>query len=377
LWCYSHAMTDIQSRLRAFHEPYKRGSKSTSGAIPPFLTMFNTEQINILVTGATGYIGGSVLHRLLKHPDASKFRITSVVRAKDKAAKLENFGIKTVVGSHSDKRLMRKLAADADVIFAMADADDVGAAEATLTGLKDRYEATGQKSTLIHTSGTGTLSQTGKIFDDSDPDQIESLPATQVHRNVDLMIVEADKQGYVNTYIVLPSTVYGIATGPLVDQGIQKAHSIQIPLFIQAGIRRGQGALVGEEGYVWPHVSNDDVADLYITLYNAIVNQHPAAGHGREGYYFGENGEYNIHDVARLVSAHLAAHGVGSPEPTPFTQEELEQNTYFGTNSQCRGNRSRAIGWNPQHTTTDFLRSIKLEVDAIFANMQRGYIRTL
>jgi hypothetical protein len=38
------------------------------------------------------------------------------------------------------------------------------------------------------------------IYSDADPDQIESLPPTQLHRNVDLEVVNADKQG------ILPDT---------------------------------------------------------------------------------------------------------------------------------------------------------------------------
>ena len=36
---------------------------------------------------------------------------------------------------------------------------------------------------------------TDTIYDDANPDQIESLPDTQLHRNVDLELVKADKEG--------------------------------------------------------------------------------------------------------------------------------------------------------------------------------------
>lgn len=38
-------------------------------------------------------------------------------------------------------------------------------------------------------------SATETIYDDSNPEQIESLPDTQLHRNVDLEILRADKEG--------------------------------------------------------------------------------------------------------------------------------------------------------------------------------------
>ena len=33
------------------------------------------------------------------------------------------------------------------------------------------------------------------IYDDANPDQIESIPDTQLHRNVDLELIKADKEG--------------------------------------------------------------------------------------------------------------------------------------------------------------------------------------
>ena len=33
------------------------------------------------------------------------------------------------------------------------------------------------------------------IYDDANPDQIETLPDTQLHRGVDLELIKADKEG--------------------------------------------------------------------------------------------------------------------------------------------------------------------------------------
>jgi hypothetical protein len=60
--------------------------------------------------------------------------------------------------------------------------------------------------------------------------------------------------GYVRTYIVLPATIYGIATGKLFDLGISHAHSILVPLAIKASLDRGQGGMIGEGKDIWPNV---------------------------------------------------------------------------------------------------------------------------
>jgi hypothetical protein len=60
--------------------------------------------------------------------------------------------------------------------------------------------------------------------------------------------------GYVRTYVVLPSTIYGIPRGKLFDLGIAHRQSIQIPLAIRASLDRGQGGVIGEGKNIWPHV---------------------------------------------------------------------------------------------------------------------------
>ncbi|KAF5336566.1 hypothetical protein D9611_006508 [Ephemerocybe angulata] len=339
-------------------------------------------KLNILFTGATGYIGGEVFAKLLDHPKFSTFNITALVRSPEKAEKLRALQVQVVVGSHSDEPLMEKLASEADIVIATADADNVPAAKATLRGLKKRYAATKVPPTFIHTSGTGVLTDDAKglyptdtIYDDLNVVQLNSLPDTQFHRNVDLELLGGDEAGYVKTYIILPSTIYGLASSKLVDLGIQNRHSVQIPHLIRAAIDRGRGGMVGPGKNIWPNVHITEIADVYMTVLNAILhNKNP--GHGREGLYFGENGEYTMYQLAKRISEVLVELGLGKDsEPSPFTTEEIDKyfdgSLYMGTNSRCRANRARALGWKPTKTTDDMLSSVKPEVEAILEERKR------
>jgi len=343
--------------------------------------MANVSKTQIFLTGATGYIGGSVLNRLLEHPAASTFDITAYLRNADKAKILESkFGVKAAVGTHAELDKLEALAENAHVVFSCADSDDLPAIQAILRGMRKRHATVGDLPILIHTSGTGELTDkaagmyaTDTIYSDLDPDQIEALPATALHRDVDLTIVEADKQGYVRAHIVMPSTIYGFASGPLIDAGVSNRHSIQIPNLIRAALDRRRGGIVGKGVAIWPDVHIDDVSDLYMVIYDTIVARPENAGHGREGYYFGENGEHTWGDIGHAIGAALFELGISdSPEPTPFTTEELikywgteAKGNYNGSNSRCRGERGRAIGWKPVYTTADMLMSIKPEVEAL------------
>lgn len=332
---------------------------------------------SIFITGATGYIGGSVLQRLLEHPKFSTFQITALVRDEAKAKKLNALGVKTAIASLDDLDTVTDLASKASVVIHTADADHFKGAKAILAGAKKRHASTGEVPILIHTSGTGVLTDDAKgdktmdtIYYDTNVEQIESLPPTQAHRDVDLEVVAADQSGYVRTYIILPSTIYGIVTGSLVSLGIQNPHSVQVPAIIKAGLDRGQGGMVGEGKNLWPNVEVNEVADLYLIVFDRVLAD-PKTAHGREGFYFGENGEHKLYDVAKGIAQALFDLGKGkSPEPTTFTDAENQKyfgGTYLGTNSRARAERSRALGWKPTKTTEDLLASIRPEVEAIVA----------
>ncbi|KIJ63848.1 hypothetical protein HYDPIDRAFT_133756 [Hydnomerulius pinastri MD-312] len=331
---------------------------------------------NPYLTFNSGYIGGAVLLRLLDHPTFASSEITALLRKAEKVPAFESIGVKTVLGSNSDLDLLEKQASQSDIVFACANADDVPACEAILKGLKKRHQATGTVPILIHTSTNptpGVLTDKAggnyaydTIYDDLNPDQLETLPDTQLHRNVDLMVIAADKEGYARTYIVLPSTIYGFATGKLVDLGIQNPRSIQIPKLVQVSLSRGRGGMVGKGVNKWPNVHIDDIGDLYIVVYDAILEG--KAGHGREGLYFGENGEHVLKDISIKIAEALNDLGESSSrEPTSFDQSDYDKPEnkfliYLGTNSRCKSNRARSLGWKPKYTTEDMLQSIKGEV---------------
>jgi hypothetical protein len=65
----------------------------------------------------SGYIGGAVLSRLLAHPSISSYKLKTMVRAQDKAEKLKNFGVESVIGSYADLDKLEQLGAEADVFI--------------------------------------------------------------------------------------------------------------------------------------------------------------------------------------------------------------------------------------------------------------------
>ncbi|KAF8968165.1 hypothetical protein BDZ97DRAFT_458986 [Flammula alnicola] len=215
----------------------------------------------------------------------------------------------------------------------MADCDDVDAIEATLKGMKRHHTETGSVPIIIHTSGTGVIADDSagdfrpetETYDDLNPDQIETLADTQQHRNVDLELVKADKEGYVKT------------SASKIPIPFKFRHSYE-PRWLVVGV------------VWWSGEKPDGVA------------------HGREGFYFCENGEHTLYQVGKAIAeALITVRKAANPEPSTFTPEEINEyfkgSTFWGSNSRSRGNRSRLLGWKPKKTTSDLLASILPEVE--------------
>ncbi|KAF8956984.1 hypothetical protein BDZ97DRAFT_1670608 [Flammula alnicola] len=341
-----------------------------------------SSKLNIFFTGATGYIGGTVLTRLLRHPDAASFQITALVRSAEKGEKLKTLGVDFILGSYTDENLdlLTEAASKADVVIAVADADNLPASNAILAGMKIKHEKSGKAPVLIHTSGTGILMDDARglhgdlpVVSDLEVDKLNALPVEAQHRDVDIPIIEADRAGHIKSYIIAPGTIFGVPSGPLVDLGIQNKSSVQLPYFIKPALVRKQGGYIGKGLNKWSAVDVEETADLYRIIFDSIRSNPDAAGHGSEGYYFVENTVYSGLEVGRAISEALVDLGIGtSREPNALSQEECV--TFYGnlwpllaTNSLVKADRGRALGWNPKQGKAEFIASVKPEVAALLA----------
>ncbi|KAF9562653.1 NAD(P)-binding protein [Agrocybe pediades] len=328
--------------------------------------------VTIFVTGVTGFIGGTVVNRLLTHPNAASFKITVLVRTSEKAEKFKPLGVDTIIGSYTDKDLkfLTDAAANSDVVIA-ADADNLAAATAILEGLKIRHEKTGKAPILIHTSGTAFIGDNAaglrseeSTYSDLEVERLNAIPVSVVHRNVDIPIIEADKAGVIQGYIVAPSVVFGVPTGPLAENKIQNVHSIIVPALVRAALDRKRAAYIGKGLNRWSATNVNETADLYALILDAALKGPAAAPHG---YYFAESLKYSAIDCAGKIGEALVELGlITEKEPNAFFAEEL--NKYFGplwpilaANSVAKGDRGRALGWKPVATLDDFLADVKEE----------------
>ena len=127
--------------------------------------------MKIFITGASGYIGGSVAAALM----AAGHHVSGLARSDEAAAALAKLGIGPVHGTLDDSEVLAKAARDADVTVNAADADHRAAAAAMLKALADTGKI------FLHTDGSsivGTRSR-GELVEDVFDEDTPFTPTPQ------------------------------------------------------------------------------------------------------------------------------------------------------------------------------------------------------
>lgn len=84
-----------------------------------------------------------------------------------------------------------------------------------------------------------------KVYSDLDVAAIEALGTAHPQRKVHVKIIAAVEAGQVQSYIILPGTIFGISSEPGAGTIFNK-HSNQMPALIRASIKRKRAGLVGK-----------------------------------------------------------------------------------------------------------------------------------
>jgi nucleoside-diphosphate-sugar epimerase len=290
--------------------------------------------MNIFITGASGYIGGTVAMHLIKQGH----QIRGLTRSQNSADQLLRLGINPVIGSLDDSRLLTRQAYDADAIINAAHADHLGAIEAFVAALK------GSNKILIHTSGSSIIGDdargersTEAIYSEETPLVVDARK--QARRDIDLVVLNASKEN-IRTAVIIPSLVYGEGAGI-------NRQSIQIPFLVSNALEQKSVQLVGPGRNVWSNVHIKDLASLFGLILDSLGSNTNSGS-----FYFAENGEASFIQMAQAISQRL---NIATIEHLPA---ELAAEKWgmakalfsLGSNSRVRSLHARnQLGWTPKH----------------------------
>jgi nucleoside-diphosphate-sugar epimerase len=283
--------------------------------------------MKIFVTGASGYIGGSVAVSLQRQGH----NIVGLTRSREKANALRELGITPVVGSLDDRDLLETCAKRSDVVINAADSDHAGAAHTLIRALA------GSGKRLIHTSGSSIVGDSAageaseSVFDE---DTIfRPQPEKLARVAIDTAVRDAAQVGVVSV-VICNSLIYGPAA-------VAGTRSVQLPLFYDDSRQCGVVRYIGAGRNVWSHVHIDDVVELYRLALEAT----PAGA-----FYFAEAGEASFGAVASAVAAVEGRAAISMDERLAIEAWGSERARFaMGSNSRVRGVAARRdLGWTPR-----------------------------
>jgi len=288
--------------------------------------------MNIFLTGASGYIGGSLAVALQKHGHS----VRGLTRNQGSASDLKLLGIDPVVGDLDDSQLLEAEARRSDAVINTANADHFAAVKALASGLF------GSNKKFIHTSGSSIIGDDARgnllnlaIFSEDTPLLVD--PRKQARRDIDLFVMSLAQQG-VQSSVVIPSLIYGYG------HGIQK-NSIQIPFLVRNAIENKSIQIVGQGVNTWSNIHIDDLIDLYIRALGGA----PAGS-----FYFAENGEASFREIAEAISKRLKINEIECLPAEIAADKWGAARALFslGSNSRVRALRARReLGWLPVHSS--------------------------
>jgi nucleoside-diphosphate-sugar epimerase len=350
--------------------------------------------LRILLTGATGFIGGTVLyHLLLSNLPALKsgnFTLTVLIRHASRAATFAAvWGIRVypvVYGGLDDLEKTTAVASQHDLVINMTLGFHAASAQALLRGLALRKAETGREAYMIHLSGASNLSDQpvtgayleGHEFDDVRDDVYEYERMRNAlrpyhQRTTELGVIEKSLELGIKTLVMMPPLVFGKG------KGLFNRVSVQIPIYVEAALKHGQAVVIGDGKGELDHVHVEDLASLYAIVVNEILEDGGTRlPQWKKAIVFASNGRHTWEEVAQRV-----AHAwTGDDRVTSLTLEEganafksyvdlvggedlTELELGLCSNSRSVASLARNLGWEPTRGESEWIRSFRDDVDAV------------
>jgi len=284
--------------------------------------------MKVFVTGATGYIGGSVSDQLVQ----SGYQVLGLVRSEEKAKLLKDRGIEPVLGSLDDPDVLTQAVKESDGVIHAASADQQGIVEIFVAALAKSGKF------LIHTTGSGIANDQAdgeyapktRITEDT---YFEPVPFRQARVKMNRYVREAGIDQGIRTVVICPAMIYGRGRG-------LNTESDQLPKLIAISKQAGAGVYFGKGLNRYSNVHIDDLVDLYLLA----IEKAPSGS-----FFFAENDDASFKEIAELIARTQGLGGKTMSVGIDALIAKFGDVGRFGVaaNSFVRAANARRLGWNP------------------------------
>ncbi|KAF2664223.1 NAD(P)-binding protein [Microthyrium microscopicum] len=333
---------------------------------------------NILITGAAGYIGGSIVADFISRTAGpiKAANISAAVRSEEQSQSLSKLGVNVVKVDLSDETAVMEVIVSnkIDIVIHTASSMDSRLASHLIKGLGRNREISGKETYFIHSSVTTLFApevgwEDGEVRD-TDPlfEKEKEMGDQNPVRKTNLLVVElAQTLGVTSINIALPF-VYGRGSGQW------KKLSANIPAHIRSGIAHKVVYKFDKDGNP-PTAHISDLVALYGLLTERILQGTPIPS-GKDGYYFAIAHTVGWWEIMDGLAKALYARGLVEEPKTPFWPSDEVAADYLGfprmflramgtTSGQLVPVNAYRLGWQPKWDKERFLKNIDDEVQAV------------
>ncbi|PNS18681.1 hypothetical protein CAC42_5220 [Sphaceloma murrayae] len=345
---------------------------------------------NILMTGASGYLGGTLLAKWEQANVKGYDKLYALVRNPEHAKAVGRYGAEPLTFDVTDEHAVKDavILNGISIVYYIIDAVKSEGQLNFIKALAEVKKTSGRDVHLLHTTGAKMFSSlTGAPVDrpllDSEPNIFEihkaqqapyKMMQTPISTNVD--ITEQGEKHGVKTYIFAPCIVYGKG------EGFGNPISIQTVEIVKAAKATGRVYKIRDDRPTWPVCNVVDNANLYIELLRAILEGNNP-DHGRDGFYLASSGLITWDDLYTAMANSLAERNVIKNNAVILADDEAKENiakALGGTKetveirisgkSTYTADRAKKLGWKPQYSPEHILEDAGNEVGLILETLQ-------
>jgi nucleoside-diphosphate-sugar epimerase len=283
--------------------------------------------MQIFLTGATGYIGSSVLEAFLR----AGHDVTALVRDPEKAELIARRGVHPVISDLGKPSAYASAAERADVIVhtaldgsAQKQTIDRHAVD-TFLGAAACRAASGRPAALIYTSGVWVLGDTAAPVAEDAP--LKPTPLVAWRPEHERLVLEAGRHRTPRTVVMRPGIVYGGTRGIIGD--------------LLKDAANGLVRVIGEGKNHWPCVYARDLADLYLR----VATNAAASG----VFHANDEADESVGEIVDSIASHNPRMRP-DVRHVPLKEARAKMGAYadaLALDQRVRSPRARALGWSP------------------------------